>query len=418
MSKVRNLAVLAGAAGLATYLNNRKDMNRPIESIADAQRRAKKRLPAPIYKALISGNEKGVTMNANVDAFSEIGWRPTVARETYEEQPLERDLSSTALGIDMSVPFMIGPAGAQAVDPHAEVSVAKAAKTVGTAIGLSSFATKPIEEVVAANENTFYQLYWTGSKEDILWRVNRAKKAGAKALIVTLDATGGGLGRRDWDSPPTPAQIDLKTMIQFAPMALGSLGWISRFLVNGGIPNLSVPNSANNHQDILPFSAVYAELMSTQVPTWDDVKWLGEQWGGKFVVKGIYRPEEARRAVEAGADAVVVSNHGGNNLDTTYATIRVLPAIKKEIGDDAEIWFDGGVRRGMDVAKALALGADTVLLGRAWLWGLAAGGEQGVLDVLRMFEDGLHWSLVGLGHKSIKELSPDDLTVPDGFFVE
>lgn len=179
-----------------------------------------------------------------------------------------------------------------------------------------------------------------------------------------------------------------------------------------------MPNSANNHQDILPFSAVYAELMSTQVPTWDDVKWLGEQWGGKFVVKGIYRPEEARRAVEAGADAVVVSNHGGNNLDTTYATIRVLPAIKKEIGDDAEIWFDGGVRRGMDVAKALALGADTVLLGRAWLWGLAAGGEQGVLDVLRMFEDGLHWSLVGLGHKSIKELSPDDLTVPDGFFVE
>ncbi|RDW17643.1 alpha-hydroxy-acid oxidizing enzyme [Oceanobacillus arenosus] len=391
---------------------------RPIESIADAQRRAKRRIPGPIYKALISGNEKGVTIRDNVDAFSDIGWRPLVARETYEEQPLDRDLSSTALGMDLSVPFMIGPAGAQAVDPRAEVAVAAAAKTVGTAIGLSSFATKPIEEVVAANPNALYQLYWTGSKDDILWRMERAKAAGAKGLIITLDATGGGLGRRDWDSPPVPAKIDLEALIRFAPMALSRPGWLARFLFGGGIPDLAVPNSANGPGENPPFSTIYAELMQTQVPTWDDVKWLREEWGGKFVVKGIFRSDEARRAIDIGADAIVVSNHGGNNLDSTYASIRVLPAIAKAIGDQAEVWFDGGIRRGMDVAKALALGADTVLLGRAWLWGLAAGGEKGVLDVLRMLEDGLHFALVGLGHRSINELSPDDIVAPEGFFIQ
>jgi pre-mycofactocin synthase len=136
------------------------------------------------------------------------------------------------------------------------------------------------------------------------------------------------------------------------------------------------------------------------------------------VVKGLFRTQEAQRAIDIGADAIVVSNHGGNNLDSTYASIRVLPAIAEAVGDQAEIWFDGGIRRGMDVAKALALGADTVLLGRAWLWGLAAGGEQGVLDILRMLESGLERSLVGLGHKSIKDLNPDDITAPEGFFVK
>lgn len=391
---------------------------RPIESVADAQRRARRRIPRPIYTALISGNEKGVTMRANVDAFSHIGWRPLVARETHEEQPLGRDLSSTALGMDLSVPFMIGPAGAQGVDPRAEVAVAAAAKTVGTAIALSSFATKPFEEVAAANPNALYQLYWTGSKDDILWRAMRAKASGAKGLIVTLDATGGGLGRRDWNSPTVPAKIDLATLIRFAPMGLSRPGWLSRFVFGGGIPDLTVPNSANEPGKSPAFGTIYGELMQTQVPTWDDVKWLREEWGGKFVVKGIFRADEARRAIDIGADAIVVSNHGGNNLDSTYASIRVLPAIAEAIGEQAEVWFDGGIRRGMDVAKAIALGADTVLLGRAWLWGLAAGGEQGVLDVLRMLENGLHFALVGLGHRSIRELSPDDIVAPDGFFIQ
>lgn len=167
-----------------------------------------------------------------------------------------------------------------------------------------------------------------------------------------------------------------------------------------------------------PFSEIYAQLMSTPVTTWSDVQWLREQWDGPFVVKGLYRGEEAKRAVDIGADAIVVSNHGGNNLASTYASIRTLPAVARAVDGQDEVWFDGGIRRGMDVAKALALGADIVLVGRLWIFGLAAGGQQGVQDLLEMVRDGLHWSLVGLGHRSFKDLSPDDIVAPDGFFID
>src|SRR5690606_11751592 len=134
--------------------------------------------------------------------------------------------------------------------------------------------------------------------------------------------------------------------------------------------------------------------------------------------RSLYRGEEAKRAVDIGADAVVVSNHGGNNLDSTYPTIRVLPAVARAVNGQAEVWFDGGIRRGMAVAKALALGADIVLVGRLWIFGLAAGGQQGVTDLLGMIRDGLNWSLVGTGHRSVKDLNPDDLIAPNGFFFD
>lgn len=415
----RNLAIIGGAAGLLSYLALREGIdNGPLESVAEAQRRAKRRLPAPVYKALISGNERGVTIESNERAFSEIGWIPVAARDTPEESPLERDLSRTSLGMDLSVPFMVGPAGAQAIHPDAEVAVASAANKIGTAIGLSSFATKSFEEVINANPNAMYQLYWTGSRDDILWRVERAKKAGSKALIVTIDAQGGGLGRRDWGSPKIPADNSYSELVKFVPMALSRPKWLAEFLVRGGIPELNIPNSANGPGHNPSFMETYQVLMSTPLPTWEDIKWLREQWGGKFVVKGIFRTEDAKRAIDVGADAIVVSNHGGNNLDSTYASIRALPSLAKVIGDQAEVWFDGGIRRGMDIAKALALGADVVLLGRAWLWGLAANGEQGVHDILNVLKDGLHFALVGLGHKSIDDLNPDDVIAPEGFFIE
>src|SRR5690606_32735603 len=327
------------------------DMARkPIESFAQAQRIAKRRMPGPVYRALISGNEKGETMRENPEAFSQIGWLPRVARDAPEEQPLVRELETTSLGMKLSMPVMAGPAGAQAIHPDAEVAVARAAKEAGTAIGLSSFATKPMEEIAAANSDWLYQLYWTGSRDDILYRIERAKKSGAKALIVTLDATGGGLGRRDWGSPPIPTQVDLQAVFKFAPMALSRPGWIAMFLANGQIRDLSVLNSADAPGADQTFAQIYGELMSTPVPTWSDVQWLREQWDGQFVIKGLYRGEEAKRAVDLGADAVVVSNHGGNNLDSTYPTIRVLPAVARAVNGQAEVWFDGGIRRGMDVA--------------------------------------------------------------------
>jgi pre-mycofactocin synthase len=153
-------------------------------------------------------------------------------------------------------------------------------------------------------------------------------------------------------------------------------------------------------------------------PTWDDIRWLCEVWGGPFVVKGVFSPDDARRAVDIGANAISVSNHGGNNLDGVPGSLRALPAVVDAVGDQIEVLFDGGIRRGGDVAKALGLGAKAVLVGRAWLWGLAAGGEQGVREVLETLRSGLDEALIGLGHPSIRELSSADLVIPPGFVLD
>jgi pre-mycofactocin synthase len=155
--------------------------------------------------------------------------------------------------------------------------------------------------------------------------------------------------------------------------------------------------------------------MQSPMPTWEDVAWLREQWDGPFMLKGVMRVDDAKRAVDAGVTAISVSNHGGNNLDGTPASIRALPAIADAVGDQIEVLLDGGIRRGGDVAKALALGARAVMIGRAYLWGLGANGQAGVENVLDLLRDGLGSALVGLGRPSIAELSRDDLVVPPGF---
>jgi isopentenyl diphosphate isomerase/L-lactate dehydrogenase-like FMN-dependent dehydrogenase len=155
--------------------------------------------------------------------------------------------------------------------------------------------------------------------------------------------------------------------------------------------------------------------MQTPPPTWDDVAWARELWGGPFMVKGVTRVDEARRAVDAGASALSVSNHGGNNLDGTPATIRVLPSIAEAVGDDIEVLLDGGIRRGSDVVKAVALGARAVMIGRAYLWGLGANGQAGVENVLDVLRSGIDSALLGLAKSSVRELTPSDILVPDGF---
>ena len=157
--------------------------------------------------------------------------------------------------------------------------------------------------------------------------------------------------------------------------------------------------------------------MQTPPPTWSDIAWLREQWDGPFIVKGVTHPDDARAAADAGATAVSVSNHGGNNLDGTPASIRLLPAVVEAVGDQIEVLFDGGIRRGSDVVKALALGARATLIGRPYLWGLAAEGEAGVENVLAILRAGIDETLVGLGRASIDELAPEDVVVPDGFAV-
>ena len=375
-----------------------------FETVAEAQRRAKKRLPKSVYGALVAGSEKGVTYNDNTAAFAELGMAPHVAGMSST-----RDLTTTVMGQSISLPVIISPTGVQAVHPDGEVAVARAAAARGTVMSLSSFASKPIEEVTAVNPQTFFQMYWTGTKDTMLQRMDRAHAAGATGLIATLDWSFSN--GRDWGSPSIPERMNLKTMIRFAPEVIPRLRWLLAFAKTGHVPDLTTPNLAAPGQEPPTFFGAYGEWLRTPPATWEDVAWLREQWGGPFMLKGVSRIDDAKRAVDAGVTAISVSNHGGNNLDGTPATIRVLPSVAEAVGDQIEVLLDGGVRRGSDVAKALALGARAVMIGRAYLWGLAANGQAGVENVLDILRGGLDSAVLGLGHSSIHELSPDDLVI-------
>jgi pre-mycofactocin synthase len=380
-----------------------------FESVAEAQRRARRRVPSSVYRALVAGAERGATLADNVAAFGELGFVPRIAGGL----PPSRDLATTVLGRQISMPVIVSPVGVQAVHPEGEVAVARASAASGTAMGLSSFASRPLAEVVAANPQTFFQVYWLGTRERITQILEGARAAGAAGLIVTLDWTFAH--RRDWGSPMIPERYDLRTMRALAPQAIARPRWLLDFLRSGGPPALAVPNLASPGAPAPGFFAAYGEWMGTPPPSWADIAWLREQWDGPVLVKGVMHPEDARRAVDAGADAISVSNHGGNNLDGTPASIRALPAIADAVGSDAEVLLDGGIRRGSDVVKALALGARAVLVGRAYLWGLAANGEAGVHNVLEILRAGIDETLLGLGRGSVHDLRRDDVIVPDGF---
>jgi len=379
-----------------------------FETVAEAQRRAKKRLPKSVYGALIAGSEKGLTLSDNLAAFGELGFAPHVAGLSRE-----RDLSTTVMGQQISLPVLVSPTGVQAVHPDGEVAVARAAAARGTAMGLSSFASKPIEEVVAANPQTFFQIYWAGTRDRLLQRLERARAAGAVGLIVTLDWSFSN--GRDWGSPAIPEKIDFKAMVRYAPEALTHPRWLTDFVKSRRIPDLTTPNMTVPGESAPTFFGAYGEWMRTPLPSWDDVRWLREQWDGPFLLKGVIRVDDARRAVDAGVSAISVSNHGGNNLDGTPASIRALPAVVNAVGEQIEVLLDGGIRRGSDVVKALALGARAVMIGRAYLWGLAANGQAGVENVLDILRGGIDSALLGLGHSNVQDLSPDDLVIPPGF---
>ena len=382
--------------------------NKWFETVAVAQRRAQRRLPKPVYGALIAGAEAGTTIRDNVEAFSELGFAPHVAG-----LPATREMATTVMGQQISLPVLISPTGVQAVHPDGEVAVARAAAARGTVMGLSSFASKPIEEVTAANPKTLFQMYWVGSRDDMAARMERARSAGAVGIIVTLDWSFS-FGR-DWGSPRIPEKMTLQEMVRQVPVALSRPAWLYEWLRSGSIPGLTVPNLPVGGAPAPTFFGAYGQWMQTPPPSWEDVAWLRSQWDGAFMLKGVTRIDDAKRAVDAGVTAISVSNHGGNNLDGTPATIRILPEIARSVGDQVEVLLDGGVRRGGDVVKALALGAKAVMIGRAYLWGLAANGQAGVENVLDVLRSGIDACLLGLGHSSIAELSPEDLVIPEGF---
>jgi L-lactate dehydrogenase (cytochrome)/glycolate oxidase len=380
-----------------------------FETVAEAQRRAQKRLPKSVYGALIAGSEKGLSMRDNLDSFDQLGFAPHVAGLSSK-----REMSVRVMGQDMSMPVMISPTGVQAVHPQGEVAIARAAANRGIAMGLSSFASKSVEEVAAVNSQTFFQMYWCGDKDTLVQRMERARAAGAKGLIVTLDWSFSN--GRDWGSPWIPEKIDLKAMFKLTPEVIVRPKWLWSFAKTGKFPDLVAPNMAKSGEKAPTFFGAYYEWMQTPLPSWEDIAWLRAQWGGPFMVKGVSRVDDAKRVVDLGATALSVSNHGGNNLDGTPAPIRALPAVADAVGSQIEVLLDGGVRRGSDVVKALALGARAVMIGRAYLWGLAANGQGGVENVLDVIRGGIDSALLGLGKSHVNELTRDDVVAPSDFY--
>ena len=381
-----------------------------FETVAVAQRRAKRRIPSSVYNAIIGGAEKGWSLNSNQAVFDELGLAPHVAG-----LHAERSMDARVMGLELSMPVIISPTGVQAVHPDGELAVARAAANRGIPMGLSSFASKSVEEVAQLNDQTLFQMYWSGGREVMVHRLERAKAAGAKGIILTLDWTFSN--GRDWGSPFIPEKIDLKTAIKLSPQALTRPAWLLSYLREGFIPDLSTPNMAHPGEMPPTFFGAYYEWMQMAPPSWDDIAWLRSQWEGPFMVKGVCRVDDAKRVRDAGCTALSVSNHGGNNLDGTPSPIRVLPSIVDAVGDEMEVLLDGGIRRGSDVVKAVAFGAKAVMIGRAYLWGLAANGQAGVENVLDILRGGIDACLLGLGKANIGELSADDIVVPQDFFL-
>jgi heme/flavin dehydrogenase (mycofactocin system) len=399
---------------LVKKIDNPWKQNPWFESVAVAQARAKKRLPAPVYGALVAGSERGQSVGDNQAAFAELGLAPHVAGNHAE-----RTQATTLMGQEISLPVVISPTGVQAVHPDGEVAVARAAAARGTVIGLSNFASRSVEDVTATGAATFFQMYWTGDRDVMVQRMERAHRAGALGLIATLDWSFS-MGR-DWGSPEIPEKVDLKTMVRLAPQVITRPRWLYQFGRTGKLPDLTAPNLAPPGETRGPtFFGAYYEWMTTPPPSWADVAWMREQWaqlsGGRpFMLKGLCRVDDALRAVDAGATAISVSNHGGNNLDGTPAAIRMVQPIAQAVGSQIEVVMDGGIRRGSDVVKAVALGARAVMIGRAYLWGLAANGQTGVENVLDVLRGGIDSTLLGMGVSSVHDVTPEHLVVPDGF---
>ena len=390
--------------------------HKPIETVAEAQRRAKKLLPKDVYTALQAGSDSGVTMRANQAAFEEVGLIPRVGADL----PSELELKTTFMGQSIDLPVVIAPAAAQAMHPDGEVGVARAARRAGTAMGLSNFASMPVEDVAAANPNTFAHVYLSGDRDTIAARVERFRRAGVKGLIFTMDLSGGRVAQqpRDWGSPVYPDGLNLLSAVKYAPMAIANPTWILRYIRRGVVPGLNAPNMTTKDGRVPTLVGGLYEWVATHNPTWDDMAWLSDLWGGPFMIKGLVTPDDARRAIDVGATAIGVSNHGGNNLDTTPSPLRFLPAVVDAVGDQTEIVFDSGIRRGTDVVKALALGAQSVMIGRPWFYGLSVDGERGVFEVLDTFKTTIERALVGLGKSSIHDLDASDVVLPPGFLIE
>jgi isopentenyl diphosphate isomerase/L-lactate dehydrogenase-like FMN-dependent dehydrogenase len=379
----------------------------PIISVAEAHDRARRRLPRTVYSFILGGTEEEQTVRENRRAYTEVTFQPRAA-VAFER----RELTTNILGCELSMPLVLAPAGMiRLAHRGGEIAAARAAGNAGTAIGVSTMSSYPIEAIAAATTGpVWYQLYFAGGRPGAEIAIERARRAGCAALLVTVDYAAGATREETVRRGGIPVRVNVRNALQYAPEMMTRPAWLLDFLRDG--LRLDVPNVRRTLDGPSLSAAEASRTMRACTPTWGDMAWIRDLWPGPIAVKGILTPDDARRAVDHGASAVIVSNHGGNALDSTPATLRVLPKIAREVGEDTEVLVDGGIRRGADVVKALALGARAVLVGRAYVWGLAAAGESGVRDILTMFHDGIDRTLALLGCPSVHALDSSYVDVP------
>ncbi|HLX76757.1 MAG TPA: alpha-hydroxy acid oxidase, partial [Terriglobales bacterium] len=348
------------------------------------------------------------TLRENCRAFEQVTFRPRHAVAIPA-----CDLRTRVLGLELSLPFLLAPVGySRVMHPEGECAAARAAGKAGTGYILSTLSGHRLEDVKAASTGPVcYQLYLVGGREEVAQRtVERARTAGCAALVVTIDTAVAGLRERDVRNGMVPLLGgNLFSKLPYVPQVLSRPRWLLDFLLDGGVPpmaNVVLPDGKP-----MPLIDVGAALAAAAV-TWEDLRWLRQGWPGPIVVKGVLTAEDARRAVDEGAAAVVVSNHGGRQLDCVSPTLRALPEVVAAVGDKTEVLMDGGIRRGGDIVKAICLGARAVLIGRAYAYGLAAAGEAGVTRAIQILTADLERTLRLLGCASIRELDRSYVEVP------
>lgn len=379
-----------------------------VVNIEDLRRLARRRLPRMVFDYLDGGAEGEVTLRENCRVFEDVTFRPRQAVAIDK-----CTLGTRVLGQDIALPAMLAPVGySRMMHPGGEVAAARAAGEFGTGYILSTISGHKLENVNAASPGpVWYQLYLVGGRAAAEAAIERIRVAGYAALVITIDTAVAGMRERDpRNGTKELLGTSLLAKIPFLPQMLVRPGWLSAFLRDGGTPKLE--NILLPDKTPMPLMDVAAALASSVV-AWSDLQWLRKAWAGPILVKGVLTGDDARRAVDEGAAGVIVSNHGGRQLDGVSATLRALPEVVAAVGGQTEVLMDGGIRRGADIVKAICLGARAVLIGRAYAYGLAAAGHPGVVRALTILRDDVERTLRLLGCASVAELNSSLVEIPE-----
>jgi L-lactate dehydrogenase (cytochrome) len=366
-------------------------------NINDLRLAARRRLPRSVFDYIDGGADGEVTLRENVRAFEDINFRPRSA-----VKPPAPDLRTTVLGTPIAVPFVFAPVGSSRMFwPRGEEVAAAVAGSTGTIYSLSTLSGCRLEDVKKSTPGpAWFQLYLCGGRDVASAAIQRAKEAGYSALILTIDTAVAGLRERDVRNGAKELVTKSWPMLPYAGQFLARPRWLASFFGDGGLmtfPNVMLPEGPMAYADV-------GAALDQSTVTWQDIKWIRELWKGPIVIKGVQIGEDAKRAVDEGANAVVVSNHGGRQLDGVAATIRILPEVVAAVGGRTEVLMDGGIRRGSDIVKALCLGARAVLIGRAYAYGLGAAGGPGVTRAVEILKSDLTRTMKLLGCGSVAEL--------------